>query len=226
MRLFRGDSGDFVKVLVGHGGPVQSLSWSPKGDRLASGALDNTIRLWEPNSGNLVQTIELDGPVYTLDWQPKGSLLAYGTPQSKIGLWDLEANRLLKALGTTARPFAAVLAWSPDGQTIAANQHGPRVVKLWNVTSGEAQLTLEVPFVAADIAWSPDGDLIAVAASGVAPAEEARTLIWNSVSGELVREIAQGEPSDCIFHRWKIAPDSSRPRDLAPGHYFGTPAQG
>ncbi len=46
------------KVIVpGHGGEVRSVVFSPDGKILASGSRDNTVKLWDSQTGALLRTI-------------------------------------------------------------------------------------------------------------------------------------------------------------------------
>lgn len=46
------------QTLEGHSGWVLSVTFSPDGKQLASGSSDNTIKLWDPTTGELRQTLE------------------------------------------------------------------------------------------------------------------------------------------------------------------------
>lgn len=48
---------ELYRVLIGHTGPVNSVAFSPDGTTLASGSHDNTIKLWEVGSGDLLHTL-------------------------------------------------------------------------------------------------------------------------------------------------------------------------
>jgi WD40 repeat protein/tetratricopeptide (TPR) repeat protein len=74
---------------------------------------------------------------------------------------------------------SALLAWSPDGRTIASTAPGNAVL-LWDVASGDARHTLlghARPVIS--LAWSPDG-------SRLATASEDRTVrLWDPASGQM-----------------------------------------
>jgi hypothetical protein len=57
-----------VRTLEGHGGRVFSVAWNGDGRRLASSSADNTIRIWDVETGECLQIIHMlpDGGWLTL----------------------------------------------------------------------------------------------------------------------------------------------------------------
>src|SRR5436309_15525764 len=57
------------RLLEGHEGSVTSVAWSGDGRRLASGSLDNTVRVWEVGTGKAERVLEgHTGPVNSVAW--------------------------------------------------------------------------------------------------------------------------------------------------------------
>ncbi len=54
LREFDFVSGEVLRTFKGHHGPVRCVRYHPKGDVVASGSEDGTIRLWDLNFSNSV----------------------------------------------------------------------------------------------------------------------------------------------------------------------------
>ena len=70
--------------------PVWSVSFSPDGQTLASGSWDQTVHLWETDTGRHLHT--LTGHMSSVDsvaFFPDGNTLASGSRDETVRLWDL-----------------------------------------------------------------------------------------------------------------------------------------
>ena len=93
IRLWNIESGELVRTLVGHQGPVRSVAWSGDGQWLASGADDRTVRVWEVTSGRLVHTLEGHRSlVRSVAWSRDGRWLASGANDRTVRVWDMESG--------------------------------------------------------------------------------------------------------------------------------------
>ncbi|HEY0551482.1 MAG TPA: protein kinase [Verrucomicrobiae bacterium] len=84
-----------TRSIRAHALPVQSLAFSANGEMLATGASDETIKLWDVQS--LTQKPnKFDGQlgaVWSLAFSPNQQLLASGSRDMPINLWNLNSRR-------------------------------------------------------------------------------------------------------------------------------------
>lgn len=121
-----------VYILKGHSKPVTSLSWLPNGNQLASGSLDQTVRLWSPSDGTTIKTLQAGSAVNALAWSPDGSKLAAGEENRNVTLWSAAGAPLKREAGWGAAIKS--FAWRNDGNLLffGTNGSGMRALQISN----------------------------------------------------------------------------------------------
>jgi len=75
------------------------VAWSPDGTRALSGAHDNTLRLWEVNSGRCLRVLEgHTNSVYSVAWSPDGTRALSGASDNTLRMWEVDSGRCLLVL--------------------------------------------------------------------------------------------------------------------------------
>jgi WD40 repeat protein len=165
--------------------PVTHLKLSTDGKRVV-GVIreDNTIVMWDANTGDLIEKIQAVGPgFYDLAYSNDGKMLAasFGDLDNPDVADVLDASTgkaLYRLKGHSSVVFS--LAFSPDAKLLASGSGDTRI-KLWDAVSGKLLRTLEGHTrLVRSVAFSPDGRLLA---SGGGKNE---TKIWSVTTGKLL----------------------------------------
>jgi WD40 repeat protein len=88
-------------TLRGHEYGVPSVTFSPDGKFLASGSLDETVKIWKVGNWREVATLrEHEDSVQSVTFSPDGKFLASGSLDKTVKVWGrgLQGSLLLKWL--------------------------------------------------------------------------------------------------------------------------------
>lgn len=172
-----------VSTLTGHSSWVMAVAINSRKQTLISGGLDDTIRIWNLQTGSLIRT--LTGhlkAVNSIAISPDGQLLVSGSDDTTIKVWYLQTGDLLHNLTGHSRDVNAV-AISPDGQFLASGSED-RTVRLWRLSTGELLRSLSgIAGMVKSIAISPDGKILA--SGGL----DNQIKLWSMGNGELIRTL-------------------------------------
>jgi WD40 repeat protein len=148
-------------TLQGHSRPVRCLAFSPKGDVLATGSEDHSVRLWYLPEGRLLRVLEgHEGPIRRLVFSPDGGLLASASNDGGVRLWNV-ADRAAGPVLEGHRAAVTCLAMSPAGDLLASGSEDS-TVRLWRLPDGRARRTLSGHDEAVNcLAITPDGQMLA-----------------------------------------------------------------
>jgi hypothetical protein len=82
------ESGEALATFKGHSKGIPALSWSPDGKRLASGADDKTLVIWNTESG-IAEAVIFDhrGDVDCVAWHPDGEMLATSSEDGVVRVY-------------------------------------------------------------------------------------------------------------------------------------------
>jgi WD40 repeat protein len=148
---------DGAVAVLRHDSPVRSVAFNSDGTRVASGAADGTVRLWNVADGQVWKVLRgHKGQIVDVLFSADGSRLA--SAANDVCLWDPATGSLVRRLNA-GEPIT-VIAWEPAGRRLAACTNAGKLC-VWDVSSG--RLLLEKPGAALwrTLAISPDGRHVA-----------------------------------------------------------------
>lgn len=189
-----------LHTLRGHSSWVMAVAISPNGQVVASGGLDNTIRLWQQETGDLLGTLTgHTKPVNCLTISPDNQTLVSCSDDDTVKIWELANGRLLRTLTGHTRDVNSVVI-STDGQLLASGSED-RTVILWNLATGDALQTFQgLAGMIRSVALSPDGQVLA--SGGL----DNQIKLWSLKTGGQIRTFARGHFSS--VNAVVITPDS------------------
>jgi WD40 repeat protein len=181
------------------------LAYRPDGNRLAVAGQDGCIRIFEPETGRLVQVLFGQFPFTSLAWSPDGSALAAGSnergqagDQARVRLWEGETGRSLRVLDMPDLSGISSVAWSPDGRTVLAVATGTCFA--WDAAHGKVRCKVTCHGLGSfgGAFLSPDGKRIA----GVV-FESKAVVLWDAQTGKELRKLG-GQAQDISRAAWSM----------------------
>jgi len=181
--------GTVVRKLIGHSGPVYSLSFDPMAgpasqpNHLLSSSQDGSVRLWSLETWqNLVLYKGHVDPVWDVQWAPMGVHFATGSRDRTARLWMTERIAPVRMYAGHLSDVECV-RFHPNSLYLATGS-ADRSCRLWDVHRGDCvRVFLEHEDAVNCIAMSPDGRYLASAS------EDRRIILWDIGSGRLVKEM-------------------------------------
>lgn len=163
-------------IQTGHAEKITSIAVSSKYGVIASGSIDDTIKLWDIRTGQELKTLKGHRSwVNSVAFSPDGKLLISGSADKTIKLWDVQNGREIRTfLGHNDQ--VSSVSFSSDNHTFASTGWD-RNIKMWDIHASRSLRTLAGGCYA--IAFSPDGTVLA------AEGDNNAVKLWNVASGQV-----------------------------------------
>ena len=178
-------------TLMGHTSSIESVAFSPDGQRLACASTAGKITVydtakfnseWPPGStlwGNLesLKLKNLSGKLTCVAFSPNGQRLAAARSDGTIQVCDAATGEELLMLKGYGDHFRMMLAFSPDGERLAS-AGADNTVLVWDAATGEELQSLKGHTRSvSSVAFSPDGQRLA---SG---SHDQTVKVWDTATG-------------------------------------------
>jgi WD40 repeat protein len=115
----RDSSGELIR-LEGHERSVTSIAYSPDGEQLVSGSVDQTVRIWEVALGTSRVLNGHTDAIMSVTFRPDGEQIASGGFENVIRLWNAAISEPIGDPLTGHSDAVLSVAYSPDGALLAS----------------------------------------------------------------------------------------------------------
>ena len=175
--------GPLIRILEGHSLFVTGVAITPDGRRAVSASWDNTLRVWDLESGQSLRTLQgHSGRVYGVAITPDGRRAVSASDDNTLRVWDLESGQSLRTLEGHSRRVTGV-AITPDGRR-AVSASDDNTLRVWDLESGQSLRTLEGHSSSVTgVAITPDGR------RAVSASSDNTLRVWDLESGQSLRTL-------------------------------------
>lgn len=166
--------------LYAHKNCINSLCFSPDGNKLVSGSSDGLVKIWDMQTLKEIMVIEpKSGYVFSTSFSHSGEKIIVGTKYNKIIIYNVKHGHELKRL-EGHRETITTAVFSKSDSMIASGSND-KTVKLWDYRSA----TLIHNFFGHDsiisvVAFAPDEKRIASGSS------DKTIKVWNISNGQII----------------------------------------
>lgn len=120
---------------------LSSVSFSPDNQTLAINRHDESIALWNIQTGQLDRWIAHDASVWTVLFSPGGQILASSSYDGTVRLWDVQTHHCLHVLRGHQSGVPAI-AFDPNGQQLVSGSFDFSI-RFWDVQVGACSRVLQ-----------------------------------------------------------------------------------
>jgi periodic tryptophan protein 2 len=131
-------SESYILKQQGHYFDMNTLSYAPDGQTIATGGDDGKVKVWSTHSGFCFITFtEHSAPISSVAFAKQGSVLFSASLDGTVRAYDLIRYRNFRTFTSPSPVQFSCLAVDPSGEVVAAGSADSFEVFLWSVQTGK-----------------------------------------------------------------------------------------
>lgn len=155
-------SESYILKQQGHFDSMNTLVYSPDGQRIITTSDDGKVKVWDTQSGFCIVTFtEHSSGVTACEFAKRGNILFTSSLDGSVRAWDLIRYRNFRTFTAPTRLSFSSLAVDPSGEVVCAGSLDSFHIHIWSVQTGQLLDQLsghEGPV--ASMAFAPSGDIL------------------------------------------------------------------
>jgi len=131
-----------LATFVGHGGELRGFGFSADGRSFASCSNDDTVRIWDAETFQLVAALEGHSDhVYSVAYSPDGRWIASGSSDGTVMVWNADTHDRVHTLRRHKGTVYTVVFAADANHLISGSEDA--TVRVWDAATGECVHVLE-----------------------------------------------------------------------------------
>ena len=149
-----------LRTLTRHTALVFDAAWHPDGRRLATASHDQTINVWDTDTGECLLTLHATSPLWTVLWLPDQRSLATTSSEGLLQVWDSATGQCVRVIQAHKSTIWALIP-HPTLPLVATGGEEQNV-KFWSTETWDCLSTLQgYDNGILTLALNPDGHTLA-----------------------------------------------------------------
>lgn len=207
------------RTLLGHTNSVTSIAYSPRNKyvgkdedkgkqvyivKIVSGSIDQTIKLWDFLSGQLLQSIGVIGfAITSVDISMDGGVIISASNDASIKTWDSSSGSMLKSLeghNVGSSVFSVVLS-----RNKAFSGSNDNSIRIWDISSSEGMNRHEHEY---DMNHTDTVSAVAITTDGskiVTASYDMHIKIWNADNNSMHEQLHSFKAHDDAIYCLAVA---------------------